>query len=597
MALWWPLDSVRVTGEFANSPEYYARFGQRGHNGIDLAAGVGTPVYAADSGVVDFKGWGTGHSWMGAPAGISILLRHPWGYTGYAHLSSTIIDRGQSVSKGQLIGYSGNTTQAAGGSLGPHLHFETLPPSPNFSNGYAGRVNPHTYGLEARGSAPQAAALAGHERQVKSSDSANRRVTPDRSQAPTDSLDAGAKGEFDGFIRGESIDGNNIWFRGKFSQQYFWSGCFTDTGTHDLTDLGTYSASTAAPAPAPKPVENVPASNTLKPLCDTIKEWNATADEIAKFTYETQPALGDMPLPDWITERHVEPGTEGYKKGRPGQPNHIVYHHAWTASLNGAVTTLSGKTDAPTANYVIKDYEVVSMVDEGDSPFTNGRIGSNIWAVTFELVNDAQTGVDKDGKPVFSAPSKKTLETAAYVSARAMIRRGWKVQLVLNVNEFGHGQVSKTSTSCPGETDLAYIERRTNEILAEYRHSQEVPDQPKPTEPVAPTEPTENKEPDMATEMTEEEKQAILDYQAAVVTHMQDNVALADLGNIISSNKTRKIVWAIYGITGIILAGVGGGLAAAQWIAPEQLLFVFGFYTAVAPAFSSLAIANISTKK
>lgn len=138
MGAWYPLDVVRVTGEFGNSPDFY--WPQKGHNGIDMGCPIGTPVYAIEDGTVAFEGWGQNHSWMGAIAGICALIRHWFGHSGYAHLSSTIIDKGQWVKKGQLIGYSGNT----GGSTGPHLHVEELPLNPNFANGYAGRVNPAT---------------------------------------------------------------------------------------------------------------------------------------------------------------------------------------------------------------------------------------------------------------------------------------------------------------------------------------------------------------------------------------------------------------------------------------------------------------------
>lgn len=150
MSILWPLDNVRVTGEWANSPDFYAQFGQRGHNGIDLGAGVGTPVFCTDAGVVEFEGWGQNHPWMGRIAGISIIIRHAWGYSGYAHLNSTAVNRGQSVARGQLIGYSGQT----GVGTGPHLHFETFPPNPNFGNGFAGRINPRGFGLVARGGQP-----------------------------------------------------------------------------------------------------------------------------------------------------------------------------------------------------------------------------------------------------------------------------------------------------------------------------------------------------------------------------------------------------------------------------------------------------------
>ena len=70
-----------------------------------------------------------------------------------------------------------------------------------------------------------------------------------------------------------------------------------------------------------------------------------------------------------------------------------------------------------------------------------------------------------------------------------------------------------------------------------------------------------------------------------------------DLGSIITDNKTRKVVWAIYGLIGLGILALGGGMTAAHWLAPEWFVFATGAYTALGPAFSSLAMANITTKK
>lgn len=137
MSFRWPLDNVRITQGFGGNAAYYKQFGQSGHNGIDLGAPNGTPVYAADEGKVEYEGWGQNHSWMGSPAGICVLINHIGSYAGYAHLSSTVVNKGQNVRKGQLIGYVG----ATGAATGPHLHFEMLPLRPNFSNGFAGRID------------------------------------------------------------------------------------------------------------------------------------------------------------------------------------------------------------------------------------------------------------------------------------------------------------------------------------------------------------------------------------------------------------------------------------------------------------------------
>lgn len=141
MSLRYPLDKVTFTQSFGGNASFYKKYGQLGHNGFDLRAAVGTKVFAADDGVIAFEGMGANHSWMGAIAGICAIIKHAGCYTGYAHLKSTIVNKGQKVKKGQLIGYSG----ATGGVTGPHLHWEVFPLSPNFKNGYAGRVNPAPY--------------------------------------------------------------------------------------------------------------------------------------------------------------------------------------------------------------------------------------------------------------------------------------------------------------------------------------------------------------------------------------------------------------------------------------------------------------------
>ncbi len=97
-------------------PWYYVGWTfQQWHRGIDLMAQEGTPVYAADPGVVIFAGWNT---WG---YGNLIVLSHGNGWTTYyAHLSYLWVGCGTWVNAGQLIGEVGTT----GRSSGPHLHFE-----------------------------------------------------------------------------------------------------------------------------------------------------------------------------------------------------------------------------------------------------------------------------------------------------------------------------------------------------------------------------------------------------------------------------------------------------------------------------------------
>jgi murein DD-endopeptidase MepM/ murein hydrolase activator NlpD len=84
------------------------------HTGIDFGASEGTPIKAAADGVVVSAGVQGGY-------GNTTIIDHGNSLaTLYAHQSRMIVSSGQSVKRGQVIGYVGST----GNSTGPHLHFE-----------------------------------------------------------------------------------------------------------------------------------------------------------------------------------------------------------------------------------------------------------------------------------------------------------------------------------------------------------------------------------------------------------------------------------------------------------------------------------------
>ncbi|MFN4181323.1 MAG: peptidoglycan DD-metalloendopeptidase family protein [Candidatus Paceibacteria bacterium] len=91
---------------------------------------VGTPILAAASGEVIFSKAG---AWNGGYGGL-VIIKHPNGtLTYYAHQSKIIVEKGDSVNQGQVIGYVGNT----GRSTGPHLHFEVRgAKNPGFDNSW-----------------------------------------------------------------------------------------------------------------------------------------------------------------------------------------------------------------------------------------------------------------------------------------------------------------------------------------------------------------------------------------------------------------------------------------------------------------------------
>ncbi len=86
----------------------------RAHNGVDYGAPTGTPARSVGEGVVDFAGWQNGY-------GNIVIVKHGGNTsTVYAHLSRTLVRKGQRIEQGQQIGLVG----ATGWATGPHLHFE-----------------------------------------------------------------------------------------------------------------------------------------------------------------------------------------------------------------------------------------------------------------------------------------------------------------------------------------------------------------------------------------------------------------------------------------------------------------------------------------
>lgn len=153
-----PISPYEVVQGFGVNGEYYRQHGINidGHNGLDLRAYHGQPVYAAHDGTcypeVDDKG---GH-------GVVIISDQKYDYlpgecffkTIYWHLvdGPSVVQTGQKVKAGDLIGYADNT----GLSTGDHLHFGLKPvlkndepvfswTSVNPNNGYLGAINPVPY--------------------------------------------------------------------------------------------------------------------------------------------------------------------------------------------------------------------------------------------------------------------------------------------------------------------------------------------------------------------------------------------------------------------------------------------------------------------
>lgn len=129
----YPVSSKGMINPLQYSNAYISQhYGHNGHKGVDICtrgtgSTMGKEIRAAADGTVYSAEYH--YSW-----GNNVYVDHGNGvYTRYAHCSSMIVSKGQSVKQGQVIGYVGSTGQ----STGPHLHFEV------WVNGT--RVNPESW--------------------------------------------------------------------------------------------------------------------------------------------------------------------------------------------------------------------------------------------------------------------------------------------------------------------------------------------------------------------------------------------------------------------------------------------------------------------
>ena len=104
----WPVNGGYISDPYISN---------RNHKGLDIAAPANTEIFAASGGVVTTAGWNSNGY------GYYIVIDHGDGHeTRYAHCNEILVNVGQNVTKGQLIGLVGST----GRSTGNHLHFEVL---------------------------------------------------------------------------------------------------------------------------------------------------------------------------------------------------------------------------------------------------------------------------------------------------------------------------------------------------------------------------------------------------------------------------------------------------------------------------------------
>ncbi len=142
-----------INWPFGAATDWYLKQFGYPHNGVDLKASVGTPVFAVDDGDIIFD------DDVADSDGMGVIIKHPRGQSLYWHLSKIIVKIGDHVTKGQQIGESG----ATGFVTGPHLHFG-MKVQGDTPEGMRGWSDPMKYLKEPTGSAIDEAKIVRHYR-------------------------------------------------------------------------------------------------------------------------------------------------------------------------------------------------------------------------------------------------------------------------------------------------------------------------------------------------------------------------------------------------------------------------------------------------
>lgn len=384
---------TRVSQSFGTNPGGVNPAG--GHTGMDFACPIGTPVYAPADGVIALEGWrtdptGADNPWLLTDGGgISIVLdagdKAPTFIM--AHLNQSLVNKGQRVRQGDLIGYTGNTGKW---TTGPHLHFEVLLPGYLIRSNTYGRSNPalvcdHYKGDIVLAPASSVTPTAPGTRKV-TTNGANVRTAPfaDAPKAPgfPDGLALGAVLAVVGYVKGQDVTGkgDNAWYKTK-SGYFVWANA-AGNSLAGLKYLGEVKRPAPAPAPAPKPTPKPTPAPAPKPA-------PAPAPAPAGYTFKAA-----LPL---VTE--VRPAKEGFfERGNiPDPPSGLVVHQFIAGPdrekvhLDSVINSFTNGDRVASAHFGVEGKRVVQFVDLKDRAYHAGPNGNGFWSIEVYPGMDAET--------------------------------------------------------------------------------------------------------------------------------------------------------------------------------------------------------------
>lgn len=297
---------------------------------------------------------------------------------------------------------------------------------------------------------PKAPPAVSPTQRVVGSDIVNRRIGDASSSAPAgEPLQPGDVGNFTHWTRGESVDGNNVWFKGT-SGDYFWSGGFV--GGANTAGLPEEVRSAPAPAPAPTPApEPANGAKKIAPVYPGAKEgWDTPRGREKREKYSDRPGI---------------------------QVDTAALHYTGNASDNLEYFKGSGDGSVPTW-FVRPNGDVFEMCRPDLRPITTYK--ANNFTVSFEIQMLADGSV-----------SPESLEAVAKCLAWLADQKeinGVPFKYVLDrAHTKGHREFPENKTACPGDFVMARIDsvvERAKAIRAGAPNPK--PIEPKPSDPSTP---------------------------------------------------------------------------------------------------------------
>lgn len=444
-------------------------------------------VVAAAAGTVISESVGGGYNdgW-----GNQYVIDHGHGiFTTYNHLATGTmqVDVGQHVEAGTYLGQMGATGKTNGET---HLHFEVRVNTADPGN----RVDPGPW-LDGTQQIPGDEPLTANQRRVLGDDISNRRIGAASSKAPLgEPLQPGDVGNFQGWVYGETVAGNNIWYVGV-SGDYFWSGGFEGgANTAGLPDLNpkqtnvrtvvgddvanvrsgpwkTYPVVSAFPAGTDVQVIGWQRAETL----DGNNVWFLTLEGWSwsgGFTSQSVDGIpqAEAPKPaEPVKERSpiYAAAVKGFDAplGEARDPGAVVttlviHHCASTSDQLDYFLTDNSRASCPTW-YVRANGEVVETISPVLRP--SSTKGANNYSVAIETQNTS-------GDPAWgiSAASQEAIAQIAAWLSRVTEINGVRFAVPLDrAHIVGHREVPGNSTACPGPSmDLDAIVKRAQQIVA-----------------------------------------------------------------------------------------------------------------------------------